>query len=82
LYLQGPELEDILLNTYVNPEIRWLAHDERSEFEESMRVPIRVSYLLKKSIYSHKKRLPTPMAAIQENMLFTRVDGFMGGYYG
>ena len=52
LELSGIELEDIQRNTYLNPDVRNLMHEERSEFEESMRVPIRVSHLFKKSIHS------------------------------
>jgi hypothetical protein len=80
--LQGEELSDIQRNTYVNPELRCFHHEERPEFEESMRVPIRMSYLLKKSLNSQGQRLTTPIHALQLQKLFASVDGFMHGYYG
>jgi len=59
---------------------RW-AHNLRSEWEETMRVPIHLAYLLRKSIHSHSKRLRTPMSASNESKLLSSVDSFMGGYY-
>jgi len=80
--LSGRELEDIQRNTYLNPEVEQLSHDRRSEFEQSMRVPIRISYLLRKSIHSHKTRLRKPLEIVNEQKLFNAVDDFMAGYYG
>jgi predicted membrane chloride channel (bestrophin family) len=44
-----------------------------------MRVPIRLSYLLRKTICTQSKRLRTPIHVAQENKL---LDHFMKGYYG
>ena len=56
---------------------------ELSEFEETMRVPIRVSYMLRKSIHSHSTRLgDKPLHIVEENKLMGFVDNFMIGYYG
>ena len=78
----GKELEDIQRRSYLNPEVRKLAHEVRSEFEETMRVPIRVSYLLRKSIHSHSYRLRKPLEVVQESMMYGFVDDIMEGYYG
>lgn len=59
---------------------RW-AHGLRSEWEETMRSPIHLVYLLRKSIHSQSKRLRTPMTAVQENKLVASSDSFMNGYY-
>ena len=80
--LSGFELEDVKRATYLNPETRRWAHADRSESEESMRVPIRLSYLLKKTIHSHTKRLANPIHVSHENKLLGSVDGFLVGYYG
>jgi hypothetical protein len=60
---------------------RW-AHADRGESEESMRVPIRMAYLLRTTIYSSRNRLETELGAWQLGKLFASVDGFLGGYYG
>jgi len=80
--LSGEELQNIRNNSYLNPDVRCLAHQQRTEFEESMRVPTWIGYLLKKSICSHSQRLQVPLTAMHETALLASVDGFMGGYYG
>ena len=83
--LSGKELEDIKRNTYLNTDVRKLMHAKRSEYEESMRVPIRMSYLLKKSIHSQSRKdskLKEPMSAAQEMKLIGSDDAYMQGYYG
>jgi predicted membrane chloride channel (bestrophin family) len=69
-------------STLSSPEARRWAHGERSEWEETMRIPIHIAYLLRKSLHSQSKRLRTPISAAQENKLLGSVDSFMGGYYG
>jgi predicted membrane chloride channel (bestrophin family) len=76
--LDGFEKYDIQNAT----ETRRWAHAKRNTSEESMRVPIRAAYLLRKTIHSHDKRVQKPLHITQENMLLSHVDGFMGGYYG
>lgn len=95
--LQGEELQDILLHTYVNPSLHPFRHEGRSEFEESMRVPVRVAYLLKQTLKKHEKMLihvkgnhtdssPNtgggPLPITQFANLMKNVDAFMNGYYG
>jgi len=53
-----------------------------TEYTDSMRVPLRMAYLLRESIVSQESRLTKPLAAIQENKLLGSVDTFLGGYYG
>eukprot|EP00581_Thalassiosira_minuscula_P012133 CAMPEP_0183711598 /NCGR_PEP_ID=MMETSP0737-20130205/7070_1 /TAXON_ID=385413 /ORGANISM="Thalassiosira miniscula, Strain CCMP1093" /LENGTH=374 /DNA_ID=CAMNT_0025940155 /DNA_START=113 /DNA_END=1237 /DNA_ORIENTATION=+ len=52
------------------------------EAEKNMRVPIQISYLLKKTIHSQGKKLQKPMEYVLENKLMASVDGFLSGYYG
>jgi predicted membrane chloride channel (bestrophin family) len=95
--LQGEELEDILKHSLSNPELKEFRHEARSEFEESMRVPIRMSYLLKKSLQKQNKMLleesgdhvatagsgsSGPLATSHYISLMKNVDEFMNGYYG
>lgn len=48
-----------------------------------MRVPIRMAYLLRKSIYSNRKRLSSDvLCLVQEHKMLADVDNFMVGYYG
>lgn len=62
--------------------LRW-AHQVRSEQEESMRVPIRMAYELRKVIHSQRKRFGNQkFETSQENKLLGSVDSFMNGYYG
>ncbi|GAX22612.1 hypothetical protein FisN_14Hh245 [Fistulifera solaris] len=83
---QVPELNGIERDEIVQAMTqgaRW-AHAERSEWEVSMRVPVRVAYLLRKTIHSNLLRLADPayLQVNQENKLLQSVDVFMGGYYG
>lgn len=80
--LQGEELQDIQHNMYLNPSNRFMVHEDRSPFEESMRVPIRISYLLKKSLHKHAKVLNVPVHFLEYLKLLNSVDDFMTGYYG
>jgi Bestrophin, RFP-TM, chloride channel len=82
--LSGMEKDDIVNKaTFMTLEMqRWAHHDKpRSEWEESMRVPIRLAFLLRKTIHSQETslnpKIPTPI----ENKLHASVDGFMAGYY-
>jgi len=81
--LSGFELEDVKKSIFISNDVRRWAHEERSEWEETMRVPIRVAYLLRKSIHSHGKCLGEPGLPIShENKMLSSVDQFMNGYYG
>jgi predicted membrane chloride channel (bestrophin family) len=79
--LKGEELEDIK-NVLTGPCSKRWAHAERGEWENSMRVPIRIAYLLRKTIHAQDKRLQVPMVTAHENKLLASVDTFMSGYYG
>jgi len=80
--LNGEELEDVRSNTYLNPQTRNLVHHERTEFEESLRVPTRIAFLLRQSIHSHSKRLQVPLELIFEHRCLTNVDVFLNAYAG
>jgi len=60
---------------------RW-GDKKLSEWEESLRVPIRMAYLLRKTIHAQKHYLDEPMALSTEDRMHTSVDSYMGGYYG
>ena len=79
--LNGVELDDIRNNIFLSSNNRRWAHGERSVWEETMRVPIRLAYLLRKSIHLQNKMLREPMIVNQELNLLGTVDAFMGGYY-
>ena len=80
--LHGKELQDIMTKTYLNPANHEFLYEPRTNFEESMRVPVRISYLLMQSIHSHHFRLQKPLNIMFENRLLASVSSFMAGYYG
>jgi predicted membrane chloride channel (bestrophin family) len=80
--LTGEEKADVERATFNTIELQRWAHMPRSEWEESMRVPIRISYLLRKSIHKQKNSLNRPMECTQETILHSSVDKFLLGYYG
>jgi len=79
--LNGMELEDVKNNIFLSANNRRWAHGERTVWEEAMRVPIRIAYLLRKSVHAQNKQLKEPMVAGQENKMLASVDSFMSGYY-
>ena len=60
---------------------KW-AHGERTEFEENMRVPICLAYLLRKELHYHRSQLAKPLEVPQELKLLASIDNFMIGYHG
>jgi len=56
----------------------------RGTWQDTMRVPIRAAYLLRKTIHSHNDKMSADNKFVfaQENRLLNSVDGFMNGYYG
>jgi predicted membrane chloride channel (bestrophin family) len=79
--LTGEEKVDVDRATFNTVELQRWAHTPGSEWEESMRVPIRISYLLRKSIHKQKNILNRPMECTQETILHSSVDKFLAGYY-
>ena len=71
--LSGVEKDDIQKATFMDTEMQRWAHKPRSEWEESMRVPIRVAYLLRKSIHDQSKCLRPEMTVAHENKLHASV---------
>eukprot|EP00543_Licmophora_paradoxa_P009061 CAMPEP_0202445930 /NCGR_PEP_ID=MMETSP1360-20130828/4631_1 /ASSEMBLY_ACC=CAM_ASM_000848 /TAXON_ID=515479 /ORGANISM="Licmophora paradoxa, Strain CCMP2313" /LENGTH=243 /DNA_ID=CAMNT_0049062339 /DNA_START=58 /DNA_END=789 /DNA_ORIENTATION=- len=61
--------------------LRW-GHGKRTEYEENMRVPVRLAYILRKEIRKQRKMLSKPLIVPQELKLYASVNSFMGGYYG
>mmetsp|Transcript_6864 Transcript_6864/g.8896 ORF Transcript_6864/g.8896 Transcript_6864/m.8896 type:complete len:375 (-) Transcript_6864:91-1215(-) len=79
--LKGEEKEDIR-NTLLGPIAKRYSHIELGEWEDTMRVPIRIAYLLRKTIHAHSTRLNAKLETSHENKLHASVDSFMSGYYG
>lgn len=79
--LNGMEAQAIqsLVN---NPTNRRWVHEERSVWEEAMRVPIHLAYMLRQTIHSQNSRLQTPIQVNLENKLLAYVDSYMNGYFG
>jgi hypothetical protein len=50
-------------------------------WEDVLRVPIQIEYLLRKSIHSNMIRLTEPIPIQLELKIFMNVDNFMNGYY-
>jgi hypothetical protein len=80
--LNGFEREDVKNNIFLDPATLRYAHEHRSEYEENLRVPIRLAYLLRKSIHSQGNRLGKPLHVVREMKILGSVDGFMDGFYG
>lgn len=81
--LNGVEREDVLDNVLATSATarRW-AHHDRSEWEETLRVPCRLAYLLRQSIQSSQTedRLGKPLSL--HYFLLNNVTGFLKGYCG
>ena len=61
--------------------VKW-AHGTRTEFEENMRVPTALAYLLRKEIRRHRSELGKALETPQELKLMSSIDNFMTGYHG
>jgi len=80
--LNETEREKVLRNLLINPENAHYGIDQNTEFEENMRVPILVSYMLTETVVNQRARLEEPLAIPQENKLFASIDSFSNSYNG
>ena len=80
--LQGVELEAARSGVFIRSDVPRWGDKKLSEWEETMRVPIRMAYLLRKTVHAQEDALKTPMPLPLEVRLHGSIDGFMGGYYG
>ena len=80
--LNGEEEEHIKRNLLINPENRKYAIDENTEFEENIRIPVLLGYMLTETIVSQSSRLKKALPLPREMKLLNSVDSFMGGYFG
>lgn len=83
--LNGAEREDVERTIFLNPDLQRLSHSESSEqsvWKETMRVPVRLAYALRKTIHSQNQRVAEPAHVALESRLHGSVDAFMQGYYG
>jgi len=77
--LSGLERQD--LEEHLPLANHWL-HESRTDYEENLRIPIRLSYLLRKSIRSQGTRIKPPIPVIAEGDLYAFVNAFLDGYHG
>jgi hypothetical protein len=80
--LQGVELEAARNGVFIRSDVPRWGDKQLSEWEETMRVPIRMAYLLRKTVHAQEDALKAPMPLSLEVRLHSSIDGFMGGYYG
>jgi hypothetical protein len=88
--LNGAERGMILNDGFLNPANLRYSHTaatpppahRHDDWEEAMRVPIRLSYALRKTIQTQSTILTPAIAVVQENRLHASVDAIMNGYYG
>ena len=82
--LNGLEAEyvqrNMLLDVPDGSSVRRWAHQRHGVWEESMRVPVRLEYLLLTSLHSQSHRLKEPIVISQESRLLNYVSLFMAGY--
>lgn len=69
---------------YVTPASEWsrYAQSHSTERTESMRVVIRLCFLLRETLASQPSRLSRPLVVPQEVKLLNTIDCFMDGWYG
>ena len=84
--LNGMEANDIAKNLLAMTNTRSINNNHHHStsnaiWEDVLRVPIRIEYLLRKSIHSNMIRLTEPIPIQLELKIFMSVDNFMNGYY-
>jgi Bestrophin, RFP-TM, chloride channel len=85
--LNGIEATDIKNNLICSttPPSRWIhgkvGNERRTVWEDALRVPIRVEYLLRKSVHANALRLTEAVPIQLELKIFANIDNFMNGYY-
>jgi hypothetical protein len=87
--LNGIEAADVKNNLLLTntQQQRWvhgsltLPRQRNDLWEETLRVPIRVEYLLRKSVHSNNIRLTEPIPIQLELKILGSIDNFMNGYY-
>lgn len=78
-----PELSGYELD-YCTPASEWrrYAQTTNTERTDSMRVPLRLAYLLRETLCSQQKRLSSPLQVSQELKMMGTIDSFMTGWFG
>jgi hypothetical protein len=82
--LNGMEASDIKNNLLSGTHSMLSIGDNRNTnaiWEDVLRVPIRIEYLLRKSVHSNIIRLTEPIPIQLELKVFSSIDNFMNGYY-
>ena len=84
--LNGMEANDIKNNLLSMTNTPSVVNDTNSRnynaiWEDVLRVPIRIEYILRKSVHSNMIRLTEPIPIQLELKIFTSIDNFMNGYY-
>jgi predicted membrane chloride channel (bestrophin family) len=76
--LEGDVLDDLECNL---PPTRWL-HEVRTEYEENFRIPVRMAYLVRKSIRSQEGRVDPVIPNSAEAHMHRYLNWYMDGYFG
>ena len=85
--LNGMEANDIKKNLLAMTNTSAVINDSihhsnyNAIWEDVLRVPIRIEYLLRKSVHSNMIRLTEAIPIQLELKIFTSIDNFMNGYY-
>lgn len=80
--LNGNELEDVESAIFVETQLNRFSQTpdaEHSVWQETMRVPICLAYLLRKTVHSQEKRLLYPTSFAHK--MHENIDSFIKGYY-
>jgi hypothetical protein len=65
-----------------NDNLKFAHHRNYSEYEENMRVPIRMALRLREVVIGQRKQLDKPFGWAEEAQLLGTIDKLMVGYYG
>ena len=76
--LEGDVLDDLECNL---PPTRW-RHQERTEYEENFRIPVRMAHLVRESIRSQEGRVVPVIPNPAEGYMHRYLNWCMDGYFG
>ena len=74
-------LEDLEINVPV-PTAQWLHAEDIADIEKNLRVPQRLSYMVRKCIRSQEGKVKPTVPVVAEGDLYNFLNTFMDGYYG
>lgn len=74
-------MEDLELNVPVSTA-QWLHAENVADVEKNLRVPQRLSYMVRKCIRSQEGKIKPTIAPVAEGDMYSFLNIFMDGYYG